>query len=80
MKKILGITVLAAFIGGAAAIGGYKLFERNQTGSTISEKQNLYFANNPLKVSSAGTADFTQAAAAVAPGVVHIKTTYAAKS
>jgi len=79
MKKILGITVLAAFIGGAAAIGGYKLFERNQTGSTISEKQNLYFANNPLKVSSAGTADFTQAAAAVAPGVVHIKTTYAAK-
>lgn len=80
MKKILGITVLAAFIGGAAAIGGYKLFERNQTGSTISEKQNLYFANNPLKVSSAGTADFTQAAAAVAPGVVHIKTTYEAKS
>ena len=76
MKKILGITVLAAFIGGAAAIGGYKLFERNQTGSTISEKQNLYFANNPLKVTSAGAADFTQAAAAVAPGVVHIKTTY----
>ncbi|WP_231426787.1 MULTISPECIES: trypsin-like peptidase domain-containing protein [Pedobacter] len=80
MKKILGITMLAAFIGGAAAIGGYKLFERNQTGSTISEKQNLYFANNPLKISSAGTADFTQAAAAVAPGVVHIKTTYEAKS
>lgn len=78
MKKILGITVLAAFIGGAAAIGGYKLFERNQTGSTISEKQNLYFASNPLKVSSAGTTDFTQAAAVVAPGVVHIKTTYAA--
>jgi len=78
MKKILGITVLAAFIGGAAAIGGYKLFERNQTGSTISEKQDLYFASNPLKVSSAGTLDFTQAAAAVAPGVVHIKTTYSA--
>ncbi|RZL18552.1 MAG: serine protease, partial [Pedobacter sp.] len=52
MKKILGITVLAAFIGGAAAIGGYKLFERSQNGGTISEKQNLYFANNPLKVSS----------------------------
>ncbi|PWS32104.1 trypsin-like peptidase domain-containing protein [Pedobacter paludis] len=80
MKKILGITVLAAFIGGAAAIGGYKLFERNQLGGTISEKQQLYFANNPLKVSSAGEADFTQAAAAVAPGVVHIKTTYAASS
>lgn len=79
MKKILGITVLAAFIGGAAAIGGYKIFEGNQTGSTISEKQKLYFASNPLKVSSAGTVDFTQAAAAVAPGVVHIKTTYATK-
>ena len=78
MKKILGITVLAAFIGGAAAIGGYKLFERNQTGNTISEKQNLYFANNPLKVTSAGSTDFVQAAAAVAPGVVHIKTTYSA--
>ena len=80
MKKILGITVLAAFIGGAAAVGGYKLFEQNRTGNTISDKQNLYFANNPIKVSSAGTADFTQAAAAVAPGVVHIKTTYEAKS
>lgn len=80
MKKILGVTLLAAFVGGAAAIGGYKLFERNQVGSTITEKQNLYFANNPLKVSSAGTADFTQAAAAVAPGVVHIKTTYAASN
>ncbi|WP_316804533.1 trypsin-like peptidase domain-containing protein [Pedobacter nototheniae] len=78
MKKILGITVLAAFIGGAAAIGGYKLFERNQAGSTISEKQQLYFANNPLKVSSSGEVDFIQASAAVAPGVVHIKTTYAA--
>ncbi|MDN3587461.1 trypsin-like peptidase domain-containing protein [Pedobacter aquatilis] len=80
MKKILGITVLAAFIGGAAAIGGYKLFERSQIGGTISEKQNLYFANNPLKVSSAGAADFTEAAAAVAPGVVHIKTTYTSSS
>lgn len=80
MKKILGITVLAAFIGGAAAIGGYKIFERNQIGSTISEKQQLYFANNPLKVSSSGEADFVQAAAAVSPGVVHIKTTYAASS
>ncbi|WP_443937580.1 trypsin-like peptidase domain-containing protein [Pedobacter sp. MW01-1-1] len=78
MKKIFGITVLAALIGGAAAIGGYKLIERNSIGSTISEKQDLYFANNPLKVASPGGNDFTQAAAAVAPGVVHIKTSYAA--
>ncbi|WP_207924629.1 trypsin-like peptidase domain-containing protein [Pedobacter changchengzhani] len=80
MKKILGITFLAALIGGAAAIGGYKIFENNQTGSTISEKQQLYFANNPLKVSSTGEVNFVQAAAAVSPGVVHIKTTYAAPS
>ena len=80
MKKILGITFLAALIGGAAAIGGYKIFENNQTGSTITEKQQLYFANNPLKVSSAGEANFVQAAAAVSPGVVHIKTTYAASN
>jgi serine protease Do len=77
MKKILGITFLAALIGGAAAIGGYKLFERNQIGSTISDKQQLYFANNPTKISSTGEVNFVQAAAAVSPGVVHIKTTYA---
>ncbi|MGY3054448.1 serine protease Do [Pedobacter sp. UYEF25] len=79
MKKILGISVLAALIGGAAALGGYKLLERNQNADTISGKQEVYFANNPLKVSSSGAADFTEAAAAVAPGVVHIRTTYAAK-
>lgn len=76
MKKILGISALAAFIGGAAAIGGYKIIEHKQEGATITEKQNVYFANNPLKISSAGATDFTQAASAVAPGVVHIKTTY----
>ena len=79
MKKILGISVLAALIGGAAALGGYKLLERSQTADSISGKQDMYFANNPLKVSSTGAVDFTDAAAAVAPGVVHIKTTYAAK-
>lgn len=79
MKKILGISVLAALIGGAAALGSYKLLERNQTANTISGKQDVYFANNPLKVSSSGPVDFVEAAAAVAPGVVHIRTTYAPK-
>ncbi|MDQ7948639.1 MAG: trypsin-like peptidase domain-containing protein [Pedobacter sp.] len=79
MKKI-GLTVLAAFLGGAVAIGSYKLLERNTDGYTLEEKQNMMFANNPVKISSAGSVDFVQAAAAVSPAVVHIKTTYGNKS
>lgn len=79
MKKI-GLIVFAAFLGGAVAIGAYKLLERNNDGFSLTEKQNMMFASNPVKVSSAGTVDFVQAAAAVSPAVVHIKTTYNAKS
>lgn len=75
MKKI-GLIVFAAFLGGAVAIGAYKLLERNDDGYSLTEKQNMMFANNPAKISSAGTVDFVQAAAAVSPAVVHIKTTY----
>lgn len=75
MKKI-GLIVLAAFLGGAVAIGAYKLLERNNDGYSLTEKQNMMFASNPTKISSAGTVDFVQAAAAVSPAVVHIKTTY----
>ncbi|RZL62259.1 MAG: PDZ domain-containing protein [Pedobacter sp.] len=79
MKKI-GLIVLAAFLGGAVAIGAYKLLERNSDGYSLEEKQNMMFANNPIKISSAGSVDFVQAAAAVSPAVVHIKTTYGGKS
>lgn len=79
MKKI-GLIVFAAFLGGAVAIGAYKLLERNSDGYTLTEKQNMMFANNPIKVSSSGSVDFVQAAAAVSPAVVHIKTTYSGKS
>jgi serine protease Do len=75
MKRI-GLIVLAAFIGGAASIGAYKFLERNQTGMTLEEKQKVLFANNPLKISSAGSVDFIQASAAVSPAVVHIRTTF----
>jgi len=74
MKRI-GLIVLAAFIGGAAAIGGYKLFERHDEGLSLVEQQKVLFANNP-KISSAGGVDFVEAAAAVSPAVVHIKTSY----
>jgi len=78
MKRI-GLIVLAAFIGGAAAIGGYKLLERHDDGLSFVEQQKVIFANNP-KISSAGTVDFVEAAAAVSPAVVHIKTSYQGKS
>lgn len=79
MKKI-GLIVFAAFFGGAVAIGSYKLLERNRDNYTLEEKQNMMFASNPAKISSAGSVDFVQAAAAVSPAVVHIRTTYGNKS
>jgi serine protease Do len=75
MKKI-ALIVLAAFIGGAAAIGGYKILERNTSGMTLAEKQKVLFASNPVNISSAGAVDFVQAAGAVSPAVVHIRTTF----
>ena len=74
-----GITLLTAFIGGAVAIGAYKIFEVNYTGNTLEEKQKVYFTNNPSTYNSApsaGALDFTEAAANVSPGVVHVRTTY----
>lgn len=78
MKKI-GVTFLAACLGGAVAIGSYKLVENKyQDGMSFEDKQKVYFTNNPAPVinSSTGDLDFTQAAASVTPAVVHIKTTY----
>ncbi len=76
--KRFGITLLTAIVGGAVAIGAYKLMEEKTASQSIDEKQKTYFASNPLPAinSSAGEVDFTQAAALVSPGVVHLKTTY----
>lgn len=77
MKKI-GITLITALVGGAVAIGGYKLFENKQAEQmSFEEKQNVFYASNPLPemLSSTGNPDFTEAAAAVSPGVVHIRVT-----
>lgn len=84
MKKI-GVTLLTAVLGGAIAVGGYKLFENKQLDSmSFEERQNVYYANNPSPLedmmSSTGNPDFTQAAAAVSPGVVHIKVTMTARN
>jgi len=83
MKKI-GLTLLTAFVGGAMALGTYKVFENKYADSmSLEDKQNVYFANNKALAnitSSAGEADFTQAAAAVTPAVVYIRTTYTASN
>src|SRR5690606_9285316 len=81
MRKI-GISLLTAVLGGAIAVGGYKLFEDKQLGNmTLEEQQKDYYASNPGTeiMSSTGNPDFTQAAAAVSPGVVHIKVTMTAR-
>lgn len=83
MKKF-GITLLTAFAGGALALGAYKFVENKyDQNMSIEDKQKVYFASNPEKsnmVSSAGSVDFTQAAAEVTPAVVYIRTTYASNS
>ncbi|MGN6639976.1 MAG: trypsin-like peptidase domain-containing protein [Mucilaginibacter sp.] len=82
MKKF-GLTVLTAFLGGALALGTYKVIEQKYADNmSLDEKQKVYFANNPLppsNLSSAGEVDLTQAAAEVTPAVVYIRTTYAAQ-
>jgi VCBS repeat-containing protein len=80
IKKIGLIALAASFIGGAAAIGAYKLIERPSDSFTLADRQKTMFASNVSGISSAGAPDFVQAAAAVSPAVVHIKTTYQGKS
>lgn len=79
MRKI-GLTLLTAFVGGAMALGAYKLIENKYAANmSIEDKQKVYFTSNPLpstSVSSAGQVDFTEAAAEVTPAVVYIRTTY----
>lgn len=80
MKRI-GLSLMTAVLGGAIAVGAYKLVETKTTdASTFEDRQKVYFASNHIAslVSSAGTVDFTQAAAAVTPAVVYIRTTYSA--
>src|SRR5690606_24885634 len=80
MKRIM-LTLFIALVGGLIAVSAYKMFEKNQYNKlSFEERQNAHFANNPLSItSSAGNPDFTQAAAAVSPAVVHIVTTYESK-
>ena len=81
MKRI-GLSLMTAVLGGAIAVGAYKMVEtKTANNGTFEDRQKVYFASNHIAplVSSAGTVDFTQAAAAVTPAVVYIRTTYSAK-
>src|SRR5580704_7309159 len=80
MKKF-GLTILTAFLGGALALGAYKLIENKYADNmSFEDKQKVYFTNNPLTKSSVSSTgemtDFTEAAAEVTPAVVYIRTTY----
>jgi Do/DeqQ family serine protease len=85
MKKF-GLTLLTAFVGGAMALGGYKVVESKYASNmSFEDKQKVYFASNRLTpaastLSSAGQVDFTEAAAAVTPAVVYIRTTYTSQA
>lgn len=88
MKKF-GLTLLTAFVGGAMALGTYKVIENKYADNmSFEDKQKVYYAtSNHLTpaasagvVSSAGSVDFTEAAAAVTPAVVYIRTTYSDQS
>jgi len=85
MKKF-GLTLLTAFVGGAMALGAYKVIE-NKYASNMSfeDRQKVYYTSNHLPsgnnvVSSSGQPDFVQAAAAVTPAVVYIRTTYGSQA
>ena len=81
--KRFGLTLLTAFVGGAMALGAYKVIEnRYSANMSIEDKQKVYFTSNrtapaaTAMLSSSGQPDFVQAAAAVTPAVVYIRTTY----
>lgn len=71
-RKILG-TFLVAGLGGAVALGVFKIVEKKSPQS-IEQKQQVAFANlrNP---NGTPAFDFTEPSAVATPAVVHIKTT-----
>ncbi|HEY0898582.1 MAG TPA: trypsin-like peptidase domain-containing protein, partial [Sphingobacteriaceae bacterium] len=77
MKKA-GIIVLTALVSGAAAIGAYKVIDtKGDPKGGITPEQEVFFANNRQETNvKPGDVNFVGAAAAVTPGVVHIRTTY----
>ena len=67
-------------------MGAYKVIEnRYNANMSFEDKQKVYFASNHIapaasNLSSSGQPDFVQAAAAVTPAVVYIRTTYGSQA
>lgn len=81
-KSILTLG-LSAVLGGAVALGGYKLFIDDHNYETFEQRQR-YFLSNYLSDTSAaanlpGSVNFVMASDLTRPAVVHIKTYYTQK-
>ncbi len=79
MKKLLGILGVA-FLGGAVALGGYKLLlEDNQTIVRVQEEDSVPVVRtsytNPILNTSSMPTNFTEAAESTVHAVVHVKNT-----
>lgn len=78
-SKKITLGLLLAFSGGVMALSIQYLWASVKPDrlTSFQEKQDVYFAKNPMaKVSVSGLPDFTESAAMVTPAVVHITTTF----
>lgn len=80
MKKI-GVIVVTGLVSALAAVGAYRLLDKseNNVNGPLDNQSNVHFTNNPAYSGGAlPDFNFVGAAAAATPGVVHIRTVYAA--
>ncbi|QMU26927.1 trypsin-like peptidase domain-containing protein [Adhaeribacter radiodurans] len=79
--KTAGLILITAIVSAVLAVAGFKYLDKKESPYYYTaEDKPVRFTNYPLNANSAAAAtpDFVQAASAVSPAVVHIKTTYAA--
>ncbi|MFD2163396.1 trypsin-like peptidase domain-containing protein [Paradesertivirga mongoliensis] len=76
--KNIGLILATGLISAVAAVGGYRYIDNRESESPELLPENNYKVNfaNYTETPSPAATEFTQAAAAVTPAVVHIKTTY----
>jgi serine protease Do len=80
-KKLVLAVLLASFLGGILSLGGYKFFIEDKSYQSIEKHQQVRFSNyvKDTNVVVPQGMNFTYAADAVRPAVVHIKTLYEAQ-
>lgn len=79
-RQLMLSVLLASVFGGAIALGGYKLFEKDQPTYIESQSRNVQFSNyiNDSSYVVPEGLNFVSAAELVTPTVVHIKSTVTA--